>query len=171
MTRAYPVLFGSLLAVLAFVTVPHDRPAIATTREIVAVFVGATSCCRALTPSLRPQLESLRLLLAARAREEGAEFRMVGVSIDWDAQAGWDYLRPLGHFDEVSVGSNWRNLQSETLIWRDRTAEPVVPQLVVYRHQIESDREAMSFSPRERLKVLKGVPEITEWVRAGATIR
>ena len=141
-----------------------------TRREIVAVFIGMNICCYPVSDSLREPLALVRRQLADQAMRQGAQFRMVGVALDWSPEEGWEYLRSLGRFDEVSVGSNWRNGQAEMLMWRDSTARPAVPQLVVYEHDVGTSTGAMTFGPRRTIRTL-GAAEIGPWARAGAPLR
>src|ERR1035438_305841 len=101
------------------------------TREIGAVFISMASCCEDVSSELRGPIDSVRRVLHSRAQESGAAFRMIGVSLDWRAEDGWNYLKQFGEFDEVAVGSNWFGMLPEVLMFTDGSVEPVVPQLVI----------------------------------------
>lgn len=143
--------------------------------ELVAVVVTMAGCCKSVMEPMRSALDTLRETLSAQARTEGRTFRMVGLSLDVDPTEGWEHLRKLGSFDEVSVGGNWRSLAAETLIWSDTTVPPVVPQIVVYRQGVRmgdgTRSERIRFIRRETIKTVSGAPAMREWIAAGAPLR
>jgi hypothetical protein len=140
-------------------------------RELVIVFIGASHCCSGITPALRGSLDELRRTLRTEAVRRRSSFRSVGLSLDWEPDTGWTYLKGLGPFDEISVGRNWYGLSAETLIWRDGTAEPVVPQVVVYEQDVDAEsRNRVVFGPRRVLRTVSGAPDIAAWARAGAPL-
>jgi hypothetical protein len=108
------------------------------------------------------------MFLAAEAARRGAEFKIVGVSLDWEPEIGWEHLKKYGRFDEVTVGGNWRNISSETLIFQDSSSNAAAfPQVLVYEHTVTSTDNKLTFEPR---RILTRVHDIPRWVRAGAPI-
>jgi hypothetical protein len=137
-------------------------------REIVAVFTTMASCCESLVSHLRPPLDSMRMFLAAEAARRGAQFKIVGVSLDWEPEIGWEHLKKYGRFDEVAVGGNWWNMPAEMLMFGDSASNAAsVPQVYVYEHTVTTGFKSITFGPR---RTLTRVNDIATWVRAGAPI-
>jgi hypothetical protein len=157
--------------VSAFVFLPlmtGSGQAAKPTREIVAVFTTMADCCETLVANLRGPLDSMRMYLAAEAARRGAQFKIVGVSLDWEPEIGWEHLKKYGRFDEVTVGGNWRNMSSEMLIFQDSSSSAsTFPQVLVYEHTIAERETGLTFSPR---RTLARITDIPTWVRAGAPI-
>lgn len=141
------------------------------TREIGAVFIGMAACCDAVSASLRGPIDSLRRVLLTRAQESGSAFRMIGVSLDWRPEDGWNYLKQFGEFNEVAVGSNWYGMLPEVLMFTDGGVEPFVPQVVIYERTVTRGGTRPTFGPRTILKRLGGHDEIVAWLREGARLR
>jgi hypothetical protein len=140
------------------------------TREIGAVFIGMASCCESETASLLGPMDSVRQLLRSRALRDGKIFRMIGVSLDWSPDVGWNYLKQFGEFDEIGVGSNWYGTLSEVLMFTDNQVDPVVPQIVIYERTVTRDGPRPTFGARTILKQLCGHDEITKWLRDGSRL-
>jgi hypothetical protein len=136
--------------------------------ELVAVYISFTHCVGNTASGLHEALDSLKVILAARARAAGREFRMVGVALDWEPDSGLAYLRGFGAFDELDVGRNWYNLGAERWIWSDSSATTNVPQVVVYEQTITPAGRHVTFSTPHVVKRVFGGTKIVEWVRAGA---
>jgi len=166
--RRTAIVSAFLLLPLATSVAQQRREYPTETREIVAVFTTMASCCQTLVPSLKGPLDSMRMMLAAEAARRGAEFKIVGVSLDWEPEVGWEHLKQFGRFDEVAVGGNWWNMPAEILMFSDTSRNaPTVPQVLVYEHTVTSHESALVFGPR---RTLVRVNDIGKWVRAGAPI-
>jgi hypothetical protein len=135
------------------------------TREIGAVFIGMASCCESLTESLREPIDSVRHVLQRRALREGADFRMIGVSLDWRPEDGWNYLKHFGEFDEIGLGNNWFSTLPEVLMFTDGKVDPVVPQLVIYERTVDFGGTRPKFGPRTIVSRLEGRPAIMAWLQ------
>ena len=142
----------------------------APVREVVAVFISMADCCDALTKDLRGPVDSVRSILTRRALRANEAFRMVGVSLDWAPEVGWNYLRQFGDFDEVAVGSNWFGLHPEMLIFSGAQVEPSIPQIVIYEHTVALGDAKPAFGPRRILRSLRGRDQIVAWLNAGAPV-
>ena len=139
-------------------------------REVAAVFISMADCCDALTRDLRGPIDSVRTLLRTRAARAQESFRMVGVSLDWEPEVGWNYLRQFGAFDEIAVGSNWFGLQPEILMFSGANVEASIPQLVIYERTIAFDQSKPTFGPRRILRSMRGRDGIVAWLNAGAPL-
>lgn len=142
----------------------------APVREVVAVFISMADCCDALTRDLRAPVDSVRSILKRRALRANESFRMVGVSLDWEPEVGWNYLRQFGAFDEVAVGSNWFGLHPEVLIFSGAEIEASIPQIVLYERTVALGDARPTFGPRRMLRALRGRDQIVAWLNAGAPL-
>jgi hypothetical protein len=135
---AAPVLSITLLASNARAQAPHyqRKGADPHAPELVMAYISSTWCIGNRAPGLHQAVDSLKLLLAAWAQAHNMTFRAVGVAIDWAPDSGLAYLKEFGNFDELVVGSNWFNLGATAFVWADTTARPVIPQVLVVRHDV-----------------------------------
>lgn len=138
--------------------------------ELVMTYVSATWCVGNRAPGLHESVDSLKLLLAGWARQHNMTFRAVGVSLDWQTDSGLAYLAEFGKFDELVVGSNWFNLAATTLIWPDTTAEPGIPQVLVYQHDVVPGKSRVTIGRPVILKRVQGGDQVVAWARQGAPL-
>jgi hypothetical protein len=131
--------------------------------------MSSSTCAGNRAPGLHQAVDSLKLLLQARAAASGQQFRVVGVALDWSPDSGFAYLRQFGAFDELDVGRNWFGLGVERFIWADTTARPTIPQVVIYEQDIAPAGRAV-FGRANVLKRVLGGDSIVTWVRSGAPI-
>ncbi len=144
--------------------------ATAPVREVAAVFISMADCCDALTRDLRGPVDSVRSILRSRALRANESFRMIGVSLDWEPEVGWNYLRQFGAFDEIAVGSNWFGLHPEILMFAGANVEPSIPQIVIYERTVAFEGAKPSFGPRRILRSLRGRDQIVAWLNTGAPL-
>jgi hypothetical protein len=138
-------------------------------REVVAVYIGSTSCGPCQTPEVKSAIRAMKPLLAAQARRHGVALSVIGVADDWDLQSGARFLEPLGAFDQVVIGGNWTNLGIEHFILRDTLTEMSMPQVVVVERTVTLGKRITVSEPRV-LRRISGVTDIPAWVGAGAPI-
>ena len=137
--------------------------------EVVLVLVGASFCGAQHNPEFAQAVEDAKQRVRQQAAARGAQFRAVGVSLDWDTGEAMEFLAGFGAFDEISVGSNWLNEGAQRYIWRDLPSEPVVPQIVVIERRVETEPGVRTDGERVLQRVL-GTDPVIEWVRTGAAI-
>jgi hypothetical protein len=142
----------------------------APVREVAAVFISMADCCDALTRDLRGTVDSVRSILKTRALRANENFRMIGVSLDWEPEVGWNYLRQFGAFDEVAVGSNWFGLHPEVLMFSGASIEATIPQIVIYERTVSVADAKPTFGPRRILRSLRGRDQMVAWLNAGAPL-
>ena len=173
--RLRPVVIGLLLCLvcyeLGWAQTDRYEPSYQnpTGREIVAVFISSSFCRGGQKPEVKAAVEDIKVLLSAWARENGAAFRVVGVSLDWQTDVGFNYLNAVGAFDEVLVGSNWYGLGAERFIFSD-TARAIIPQMRVYEHEISDQGRWTQFTELALLKRIIGSDAIIEWAADGAPV-
>ncbi len=138
-------------------------------KELVVVYIGATSCGPCLLPATKAAVARMKTLLASFATKNGYAFSAVGVSTDWVTADGIKFLNDNAPFDQLVIGGNWTNLAVEHYIWRDSSANPAMPQVVVLERSVTlGDRIAIS--PARVLRRVFGSDEIPKWVEAGAPV-
>lgn len=142
----------------------------APVREVAAVFISMADCCDALTRDLRGPVDSVRSILRTRALRANESFRMIGVSLDWEPEVGWNYLRQFGAFDEIAVGSNWFGLHPEVLMFSGAGVEAAVPQIVIFERTVAHGDARPTFGPRRILRSLRGRDQMVAWLNAGAPL-
>lgn len=167
--------------VLALCLVVLSRPAgaqaaeyapsmrLAAGRELVAVYIGATSCGPCQWPQVKNAVRAMKPLLAAQAKQRRMGFTAIGAAQDWDLKEGAVFLDPLGAFDQVVIGGNWTNLAVEQFVLRDSVAEMVMPQVVLMERMVQLGTRITVSQPRV-LRRITGGADIPAWVAAGAPI-
>ena len=140
---------------------------------VVYVLVGARCghCQRADTKA------AIRTIRERVQQSSSASFRsaaVVGVAIDADLQEGLDYIQSVGleRFDEISVGNAWLNEHLVRLVWRERSAEPAVPQAVLVSRDMTARYRPFSvtYGSDSVMSVVSGRVALLEWVKAGAPV-
>jgi hypothetical protein len=139
-------------------------------RQIVAVYIGATSCGPCQLPDVKAAIKGFKTLAAANAAKEGAAFSVLGVANDWAVSDGVAFLSDVGPFDQIAVGSNWTNIGAERFIWRDSTGSSAMPQIVILERTVTPEGTTITFSNERVLRRIVGAKDIPAWVAAGAPI-
>jgi hypothetical protein len=78
--------------------------------ELVAVFITSEFCQGSRQAHMPATIERMKIMLSEHAESDGANFAVVGVSLDWGTEAGIEHLSRFGRFDEIVVGRNWYGL-------------------------------------------------------------
>lgn len=138
-------------------------------KELVVVYVGATSCGPCLLPETKSAVARMKTLLSSFAAQNGYSFSAVGVSTDWSIADGTKFLNDNAPFDQLVIGGSWTNLAVEHYIWRDSAATPAMPQVVVLERSV-SLGDRIDISPSRVLRRVFGSDEIPKWVAAGAPV-
>jgi hypothetical protein len=139
-------------------------------REFVVVYVGMTGCGASRDPELREAVRRMKPMLARQAAARSVSLTISGVSLDWSTEKGFEYLRELGAWDEVSVGSNWTNLGAVHHIWAHPDRRPSIPQIMVLERTVVEGRRRIAVSDERRVAALTGVVEILDWVGRGSPL-
>ncbi len=138
-------------------------------RELIAVYVGASTCGPCLLPEMKAAVIRMKTLLDSTAKRNGYAFSAVGVSSDWLTEKGIAFLSDNGPFDQLVIGGNWTNLGVEHFIWNDSTAVPAMPQIVVLERTVTLGARISMSAPRV-LRRVSGLVDIPQWVNDGAPI-
>lgn len=104
--------------------------------EIVAIFIGSSTCGASNYPGLASAVATIRSGLRMAAVRRGAQFSMIGAALDWSVSEGLKFLESFGPFDEVTVGRNWINGAATSYMLREFPGQMSLPQLVVVERTI-----------------------------------
>lgn len=142
---------------------------LASSNELVMVFIGSAHCAASRDPSLPGVIRSAGESLAKIARKEGIPLVVIGAALDWSPFDGLAYLQSVGAFDEVISGRNWANSAALEYLWVDHPGPPSLPQVVLLRRELLVDASGISVSDERLIARKIGLPEITTWQRALAS--
>lgn len=142
-------------------------------KEIVMVYIGASTCGFANDPDLPEIIENIKLLLQQKANTQGFGFSVIGVSIDWDVKKGVQHLDKFGTFDEILTGREWHGYGGRHFFWESMPSSIFgTPQVLLIAKKAEHSNLSLleqEFPPlSETLLVRKiGIKQITEWFEQG----
>ncbi|MEO0558251.1 MAG: hypothetical protein AAF170_08720 [Bacteroidota bacterium] len=145
---------------------------IRTGTELVMVYIGASHCGPCVQPEYKAALEEAKVRLAEQAEAEGKGFAVIGVSIDYDPQVGFDFLNESGTFDEMVIGRNWFNSAALIHFGVTEGQEPrqlALPSVIFYERDMELGESIHASAPRYLRQIAGGVA-LPEWVAAGAPL-
>ncbi|RME20760.1 MAG: hypothetical protein D6800_12840 [Candidatus Zixiibacteriota bacterium] len=138
--------------------------------ELVVVYISASNCESCLRDDFKTALETMKRLLAEQASNAGLGFVAQGVALDWDVDAGYQFLKAFGAFDEIVVGRNWFNIAANEYIWESGDTIPLIPQVLVFLRETSLAPERVSFGPRRIIGRYLGDTTIVAWVQRGAPV-
>ena len=144
-------------------------------RELVAYVLLSSHCDYCQRPETKEAVARIRTLLVQRHSHTFRSVKVVGVAVNSDIRDGFTYLNQVGlaSFDEISVGSGWRNDEVVRLIWKNRLAEAAVPQVIVVSDSMKSSLNplALAYAADTVLLVVSGVKALVKWVRDGVPLQ
>ncbi|MFQ5889520.1 MAG: hypothetical protein ACE5JR_05655 [Gemmatimonadota bacterium] len=138
--------------------------------ELVAVYIGSSTCAPCQTPELKAAIRQMKDELSRRAEGEGRRFYAIGVALDWSIEDGMELLRSTATFDEILVGRNWLNTGAIEHIWSDPGTRQLIPQVIVFEREVRWGSQEIELGPKRVLRRVGGGGEISEWVEAGAPL-
>jgi hypothetical protein len=109
--------------------------------EYVLVFISSSTCPVATLDRI-PMVQDLIEMHRARAEEENRVFVLQGVALDWDLEAGYEYLQSVAEFDEISIGQSIINEAAFRHMWEDEQVAPATPGLMVMKRDIVFNNES-----------------------------
>jgi hypothetical protein len=146
---------------------PRTSPAYGP--QVLVFYFGSRTCHFCATAPFKAAMRRVGALLQRQASAAGRAFHFAAVAVDWDAEAGFAYVRELGRFDEVIAGGKWWNtVVGQRLFGPDGAA---LPTLVIYERTVTpaADAKTLVFAERE-VSRLVGRNVIEEWIGRGAPI-
>ena len=145
------------------------RVAALITHEIVVVYIGAGG----VDGAMAGLADSVRLAAARQITGPGRQFRLHGISIDPEVDAGVRDLARVGAFDEISVGGNWTNSAVVRYLGGDFGRDyptTAVPQVIVLERDIDNQITTLHVGPERELARYVGTDKIWDWARHGAPL-
>jgi hypothetical protein len=109
------------------------------------------------------------------ASEKRISFATLGISADWDVNAGIAHLSAIAHFDEVMIGRSWQNAGVLKYVYQGFPGRPATPQLLIVHRTIGDTTDLSGYAPymvsNESLLSRKiGLYEIEHWLNQGAPL-
>lgn len=154
--------------------VQDAKPHVARTgTELVMVYIGRASCTWCNRAGFAEEVRAAKQALAQQAASRGARFVAQGVALDNVLADGFDHLKKLGPFDEISVGGGWVNEFAFRYFWSEIPGPPATPTILVLRRWIyvpdtTSTVPVYSIGEAELLVRKVGLFEIQRWVALGS---
>ena len=144
--------------------------------HLVAYVLLSHRCPFSRDKTTQTAVAQIRSSLKTLEGKEYAKVSVVGVAVEYDLNAGFEYLRDLQRsapaFDELSIGRGWLNDFITALVWRGGFAQPATPSVVVVRRRVDASAyPQMSVGPDSLLLSLRGRPDLVSWVAEGTPIR
>ena len=143
----------------------HD---IADGNQLELIYFGGSHCGPCKSPRMREAVLKAKAIFAERAAAQHRPYSTTGVALDLSPEAGIEYLKEVGPFDQVISGRSWFNQAVLDWIVPYPDAIAGIPQIVIVERRMTLDKEGKARF--ERPKVLARIPGtgIPLWVDAGA---
>lgn len=140
--------------------------------QIELLYIGSSTCRWSNGEQLPDLVDKIKVRLAARADSGAMSFKAVGVALDWRTAAGYEHLKSVGPFDEISVGGNWSNTHVLEHVMPVTGGSVRTPGLIVFRRQIQNIGEnpvrgTPVVGDRQLLAVVDGPAAMTRWLERG----
>lgn len=149
---------------------PVLREPIRDGRELVYVFVGASTCAYSAPARVGKAVEDSLATMRASALRAGYRPVAIGVSKDADRKRGVSYLDKIADWDEVSAGGSWLNSAVQHYALGELGGVGATPQVIVLERTVRRSG-GMSRVDAERVLVRRvGLNEVESWARAGTPI-
>ena len=137
-------------------------------RELVLVYIGGYSCGACNDPEFKAVLSRFKLAIARLAEAEHRKLRTIGVSSDWDVDAGLRFLRDCGPWNELVVGNNWYNSAVIEHVWNLPDTNGAIPQVIVFERSFVLTGKRWIPTGKRYLIRLIGKPEVSEWLESAS---
>lgn len=177
----FTALLGAVAIAITSIALPqlkeglHDAryvPAVGgqTGRELVLILLGANFCRAHKIEGFPQAVEQIKVELAARTKQTGRNFRVVGVALDPRVEEGMRFLRKFGDFDEIVVGGHWTNEAGIKYLWRDIPGRPSVPQIIIVERDVDVGKSIITIKSERVVKRILGADAIIDWNREGSPL-
>ena len=150
-----------LLVLLLSASPAADQP---DERAYVVFYYGATSCGPCSQPEVIESIDAIRAQFADA--HAGVSAKLVMVVMDEDLDEGIAYLEKYEPWDEVSIGSHYRN--EHALRHLNEREMPGIPHVLVFEDVYEEASYGTSvLKERALVAELLGADAIVEWAESG----
>jgi hypothetical protein len=138
--------------------------------QVVAAYIGASTCGPCRTKELKAAIQQMKPLLACQAKATGRMFAVIGVSLDWRVDTAISYLAATAPYDEIIAGNNWVNSAAVAFIWQARDVVPSIPQVVLLEREFDPAATTITLRQQRELGRFTNAAAIEQWVTKGAPI-
>lgn len=139
--------------------------------ELILLYFGKSTCRWCASEEAISAMTDIQALLRKRALESGVGFTAIGVALDSSVEAGLEYLRRHGDWDQVVSGGGWRNvLALGGSVPVGGTPEAVVLIRRISRVETASGQVVTAVDESVMLARKVGLYEILAWRNGGATL-
>ena len=140
----------------------HDRER----SELVLVYLGGPSCGFCRDPEYQKLLIRFKDVVGRLAAERHVRLRTIGVSDDWDVDAGIDFLRGMGPWDEIVAGNSLYNSAVIEHIWSHDGVTAGFPQVVVFERRYKLAAKKLEILSKRYIVRLLGKSELERWLES-----
>ncbi len=131
---------------------------------LVVYYFAATDFGFCTAPENIEKIKKLKSDFSAKSKSQKLKFVMV--ALDENIEEGLKLIKKHGTWDEISVGSRFRN--ELALTYLNRCKIPTVPHILVFKEVISSGRWNIPVVDRQELLVdLAGGEQIGAWIDKG----
>lgn len=162
-------------------TTPENPFAADNGRHLIAYVITASDCGWSKQPAMMETIRTLRTRLQSRYQSTYARVSVVGVAFDKDLEAGLRFLSDISKdrraesFDQVIAGGSWLNEQIVRLVWRERVATAISPQVLVVERPVDTESYLSSSVIAVADDVVVANPagnnQILRWIRQEMPLR
>jgi hypothetical protein len=165
MTVGSAVLAGALLLIGAILDSGVQKEQ--KKEFLVVYYFGATDIGFCAAPENIQKIKKIKTDFSARHKSQNLKFVMV--ALDENIEEGLKLINKHGTWDEISVGSRFRN--ELALAYLNRSKIPVVPHILVFKDVISSGKWNIPVVHRQELLAdLAGGEQIAGWIEKGYSL-
>jgi hypothetical protein len=134
---------------------------------LVVYYFAATDIGFCTAPENIEKIKKIKTDFSARHKSQKLKFVMV--ALDENIEAGLKLINKHGTWDEISVGSRFRN--ELALAYLNRSKIPVLPHILVLKDVISARKWNIPVVHRQELLAdLAGGEQIAEWIEKGYSL-
>lgn len=126
--------------------------------DLVVCYFGSTDCTFCLKEEMVQCIKTMRSKFADIHKIDRVKF--VLVCFDKDIEAGMKFVKKYGTWDEISIGSRYRN--EMCLGYLNKTKIPGLPHILVFRDRY-GEKSIPVLKERKIVADLVGVKQIMKW--------
>lgn len=138
--------------------------------QIVLVVAVSGSCPACGNPALPAKIRQIKEAVGEYAASRGASLVSIGVAVDQQPKQGLMALERFGEFTQLSIGASWANQALLPFLDLGLPSVSEIPQVIVFRRQIEDEGRALIVRDRTLLARRVGLEAIASWVEAGVSL-
>ena len=99
------------------------------------IYIGSSDCIYC-DDKIDDKIKKIKDQIITQSLDQH-NYIFTGISVDSDANRGYNFLQQSGIYDEMIIGGGWSNLGVIKYVWSDLEHIPVTPQLLITRSKID----------------------------------